>query len=149
MLLPLSLALLPLLASTSNAWGFAGHSIVATIAEIHLHPSVLSYLQSSSLLPDYAHGHLAPIASWPDRIRMVPEYRGWSGQLHYASVVGDHPPQVCDWPRDDGESEIPLGVTSYGQQQQEKGEGQGWKNEQDVLHAIANYTTRLERNPEE
>ena len=149
MLLPLSLALLPLLATTSNAWGFAGHSIVATIAEIHLHPSVLSYLQSSSLLPDYAHGHLAPIASWPDRIRMVPEYRGWSGQLHYASVVGDHPPQVCDWPRDDGENEIPLGVTSYGQQQQEKGEGQGWKNEQDVLHAIANYTTRLERNPEE
>ena len=137
------------LAPLASAWGFAGHSIVATIAEIHLHPSVLAYLRSTSsqLLPAYANGHLAPIASWPDRIRMVPEYRGWSGELHYASVVGDHPPEVCDWPSDDGSREIPVGVSA--RNKQETGEGEGWKTEHDVLHAIANYTTRLERNPQE
>jgi hypothetical protein len=81
---------------------------------------------------------------------MVPEYRGWSGELHYASVLGDHPPQVCDWPRDDGEMEVPVGVNALMMRsKQEQGEGDGWKNQHDVLHAIANYTTRLERNPEE
>ncbi|GAA5846634.1 hypothetical protein JCM3766R1_005792 [Sporobolomyces carnicolor] len=137
------------LAPLASAWGFAGHSIVATIAEIHLHPSVLAYLRSTSsqLLPAYANGHLAPIASWPDRIRMVPEYRGWSGELHYASVVGDHPPEVCDWPSDDGSREVPVGVSA--RNKQETGEGEGWKTEHDVLHAIANYTTRLERNPQD
>ncbi|GAA5942674.1 S1/P1 nuclease [Sporobolomyces koalae] len=149
-LAPVSLlATIPFFATQAQAWGFAGHSIVATIAEIHLHPEVLSFLQSpeSNLLPSYAHGHLAPIASWPDRIRMVPEYRGWSGQLHYASVVGDHPPQVCDWPVDDGRHEIPVGAVA--RSQQEHGKGEGWKDENDVLHAIANYTTRLERNSQD
>ncbi|GAA5986330.1 hypothetical protein JCM5350_002983 [Sporobolomyces pararoseus] len=148
----LSIATVPFLVTSVQAWGFAGHSIVATIAEIHLHPSVLSYLRSSpSLLPEYSKGHLAPIASWPDRIRMVPEYRGWSGELHYASVVGDHPPEVCDWPLDDGKEEIPVGLSALRArgQEQETGEGEGWKNQHDVLHAIANYTTRLERNPQD
>ncbi|GAA6009126.1 hypothetical protein JCM11491_005760 [Sporobolomyces phaffii] len=147
MLLRLSVAALSVLAAAPSvdAWGFAGHSIVATIAEIHLHPSVLAYVRSgrAALLPEYAHGHLAPVASWPDRIRMVPEYRGWSGELHYASVVGDHPPEVCAWPQDDGTHEVPVGVVGTAD------EGQGWKNEHDVLHAIANYTTRLESNTQD
>ncbi|BGP19391.1 hypothetical protein JCM10213_000628 [Rhodosporidiobolus nylandii] len=110
------------------AWGAAGHEIAATLAEIHLHPSVLAFIRSSSLLPPYAKGHLAPVASWADRIRMSPEYRGWSGPLHYGSWDGDHPPETCAWMGD--------------------GKG-GWHSDKDVLHAIANYTGRLERNPED
>ncbi|GAA6063204.1 hypothetical protein JCM10212_006837 [Sporobolomyces blumeae] len=150
------LVLVPLAASTVSAWGFAGHSIVATIAEIHLHPSVLEYVRSpaSALLPEYAKGHLAPVASWPDRIRMVPEYRGWSGQLHYASWLGDHPPETCAWPSDDGSEEVPIETRRASEENGapvERGQrmGSGWKNENDVLHAIANYTSRLERNPED
>jgi hypothetical protein len=44
-----------------------GHEIVATIAEIHLHPSVRTQL--CSILPDQAKCHLAPIAAWADTIR--------------------------------------------------------------------------------
>ncbi|BGP42833.1 hypothetical protein JCM10449v2_006845 [Rhodotorula kratochvilovae] len=124
-----------LLSTTAHAWGAAGHEIVATLAEIHLHPSVLAFLRAdSSLLPSYANGHLAPIATWADRIRMVPEYRGWSGPLHYASWDGDHPPEVCSWPgTGDGSDD-------------EGGKGR-WHADNDVLHAIANYTARLEHNP--
>ncbi|GAA5832034.1 hypothetical protein JCM11251_002795 [Rhodosporidiobolus azoricus] len=113
------------------AWGAAGHEIVSTIAEIHLHPPVLAYIQSS-LLPSYANGHLAPIASWADRIKRTHEYAGWSGVLHYASWEGDHPPDRCAWMGEEGE----------------KGQG-GWHSDKDVLNAIANYTTRLEQNPED
>ncbi|GAA5986624.1 hypothetical protein JCM11641_005169 [Rhodosporidiobolus odoratus] len=126
------LALLPLLALPKVlGWGAAGHEMVAIIAEIHLHPTVLAYIRTAPLLPPYAKGHLAYIASWADKIRMVPEYRGWSGPLHYTSWEGDHPPETCAW----GKGE-------------QLGEG-GWHSDKDVLHAIANYTTRLERNPEE
>ncbi|GAA6052173.1 hypothetical protein JCM3770_001254 [Rhodotorula araucariae] len=121
-----------LLAGTARAWGAAGHEIVATLAEIHLHTAVLEFLRADdALLPAYANGHLAPIASWADRVRMVPEYRGWSGPLHYTSWEGDHPPEVCSWP-------------GTGDSTGEKGR---WHSDNDVLHAIANYTTRLEHNP--
>ncbi|GAA5836968.1 hypothetical protein JCM9279_007720 [Rhodotorula babjevae] len=136
MLLPtLAAAATAAFATSAHAWGAAGHEIVATIAEIHLHRPVLAFLRSdSSLIPDYAKGHLAPIATWPDRIRMVPEYRGWSGQLHYGSWDGDHPPEVCSWPG--------TGDGSDG----EGGKGR-WHSDNDVIHAVANYTSRLETNP--
>ncbi|KPV72559.1 uncharacterized protein RHOBADRAFT_55661 [Rhodotorula graminis WP1] len=135
MLVPTLAATAALFTTSAHAWGAAGHEIVATIAEIHLHPPVLAFLRSdSSLIPDYAKGHLAPIATWPDRIRMVPEYRGWSGQLHYGSWDGDHPPQVCSWPgTGDGTDD-------------EGGKGR-WHSDNDVIHAVANYTSRLETNP--
>ncbi|GAA5992238.1 hypothetical protein JCM10908_001833 [Rhodotorula pacifica] len=136
----LAAGLLALSAPTCHAWGAAGHEIVATLAEIHLLPSVLSYIRSpeAALLPPYAGGHLAPIASWADAIRGVPEFRGWSGPLHYTGWEGDHPPEVCAWPKaqSDGEGD---------------GDGDGdhghWNSEHDVLHAIANYTSRLEADP--
>ncbi|GAA6013247.1 hypothetical protein JCM10207_000831 [Rhodosporidiobolus poonsookiae] len=120
-----------LAAQSALAWGAAGHEIVATLAEIHLHPSILAYLRSPSipLLPPFAKGHLAPVASWADRIRMNPEYRGWSGPLHYSGWTADHPPDACAWP-------------AAG-----KGDGEGWNSDKDVLHAIANYTTRLDNDP--
>ncbi|GAA6030918.1 hypothetical protein JCM8097_008935 [Rhodosporidiobolus ruineniae] len=147
-LLPL---LLPLVAlPTALGWGAAGHEhplllpsppplstsdlraqIVATLAEIHLHPTVLAYIRASGLLPDYAHGHLAGVATWADRIRGLPAYR-WAGQLHYTSWGADHPPDACQWAGENGEAD----------------DG-GWKSELDVLHAIGNYSTRLEANPED
>ncbi|GAA5870418.1 hypothetical protein JCM8547_004027 [Rhodosporidiobolus lusitaniae] len=133
----LSAALLLSALPSAFAWGAAGHEMVATLAEIHLHPSIKAYI-SSSLLPPYAKGHIAPVSSWPDRIRMIPEYRGWSGVLHYASWDGDHPPDACAWMGDGG-----------GDGEGEGGKGGGWHSENDVLHAIANYTSRLEQNPEE
>ncbi len=43
-LIPLSLLLLTISPQPVLAWGAAGHEIVATIAEIHLHPTVRSQL---------------------------------------------------------------------------------------------------------
>lgn len=100
-LLPFSLSLL--LASvnlpTCRAWGAAGHEIVATIAQIHLHPTVLpticDILNFTSTNPDEPQCHLAPIAAWADRIRFrMP----WSGPLHYVGGMGDHPPDLCRFP---------------------------------------------------
>lgn len=127
------------LSTPCNAWGAAGHEIVATLAEIHLLPAVASYLRSpeAALLPPYAKGHLAPIASWADAIRGVPEFRGWSGPLHYTGWEGDHPPQVCAWPKHEAA------------EGEEEGEHGHWNSEHDVLHAIANYTSRLETDPTE
>lgn len=53
-------------------WGAVGHEIVATIAQIHLQDHARETLRD--LLP-YSSGHLAPIASWADRIRGIPAYR--------------------------------------------------------------------------
>lgn len=128
------------LATTCHAWGAAGHEIVATIAEIHLLPSVADYIRSpdAHLLPPYAAGHLAPVASWADAIRGVPEFRGWSGPLHYTGWEGDHPPEVCAWPKEP--------QSGHGDTGDEHGH---WNSDHDVLHAIANYTSRLETDPTE
>jgi hypothetical protein len=67
----------PLLPSTL-AWGAAGHEIVATIAQIHLHPSVKEKL--CTILPAQAKCHLAPVAAWADQVRT--RYPG-TGPMHY------------------------------------------------------------------
>ena len=137
LLVPLSLlALTP----TGHAWGIVGHEIVATIAQIHLHASAKEALLH--VLPVGDKGHLAPIAGWADRVRMVgaswtglrrlelmepsqvSAYR-FSGELHYTSPLEDYPPSTC----------------FFGQR--------GFKTEHDVLHAISNYTSRLVDNPRE
>lgn len=58
------------------AWGVAGHQIVATIAQIHLHDNVRETV--AQLLPFYAKGRLAPIAAWADRVSLSPStYLTW------------------------------------------------------------------------
>ncbi|KAF8736122.1 hypothetical protein AX14_000845 [Amanita brunnescens Koide BX004] len=96
----LPLALLPL---RVLAWGAAGHEIVATIAQIHLHPSayptICSILGSPVSTANGPPCLLATVATWADRIR----YRmHWSGPLHYVGAVGDHPPDTCNFPGDHG-----------------------------------------------
>ncbi|GMK59171.1 hypothetical protein CspeluHIS016_0701860 [Cutaneotrichosporon spelunceum] len=102
-------------ATPALAWGAAGHEIVATIAQIHLHPHVRHKL--CHILPEAAHCHLAPIAAWADTIR-----RGYPGtaQMHYVNPKGDHPGDTC----------------TYGEQ--------GWINEDvNVLTAIMNKTEEV------
>ncbi|KZS97179.1 phospholipase C/P1 nuclease [Sistotremastrum niveocremeum HHB9708] len=108
------------LASTPavHAWGAVGHEIAATIAQMYLYPSTLSKL--CSVLPPYAECHLAPVATWADKIRF---YQRWSGPLHYVGSIGDHPSQTCVF-----------------QAEKENDKG-GWENSQyNVLNGIRNTT---------
>ncbi|KAJ8688764.1 hypothetical protein PTI98_013516 [Pleurotus ostreatus] len=87
-----------------------GHEIVATIAQIHLHPTVLpkicTILNFTSTNPDEPQCHLAPIATWADRIRFKMR---WSAGLHYIGAVGDHPQDTCLYPGERGWAGHPGG----------------------------------------
>ncbi|EIN09002.1 phospholipase C/P1 nuclease [Punctularia strigosozonata HHB-11173 SS5] len=87
---------------TVGAWGAAGHEIVATIAQIHLHPSVLPTL-CWILDPegDNRNCHLARIATWADRVRNTPGFR-WSASLHYIGAKDDWPSSRCEFPGEKG-----------------------------------------------
>jgi len=115
-------------APASYAWGGAGHEIVATIAQIYLHPTTLSnvcdilYPESSSTTsPTSPPCHLSRIASWADTVRRQPKYR-YTGVLHYVGAVDDHPSENCAFPG-----------------------SRGWngKRDQNVLGAIRNTTSIL------
>ncbi|KAF5380203.1 hypothetical protein D9615_006179 [Tricholomella constricta] len=105
-------------------WGAAGHEIVATIAQIHLHPSVYpalcDILNYTSPDPRAPPCRLAPIAAWADRLRYKMR---WSSPLHYVGAVDDYPSQTCEFP----------------------GSG-GWAGERrrNVLGAVRNVTDILE-----
>ncbi|THH07556.1 hypothetical protein EW145_g3298 [Phellinidium pouzarii] len=103
---------------TVVAWGAVGHEIVATIAQIHLHPSTVEQL--CDILPSYADCHLAPVAAWADKVRM---HMRWSSTLHYVNGLGDHPSQHC----------------VFGEE--------GWAGapEHNVLSAVRNTTMWLEK----
>ncbi|KAF5337655.1 hypothetical protein D9758_012999 [Tetrapyrgos nigripes] len=85
------------------AWGAAGHEIVATIAQIHLHPTVLpklcTILNYTSTNPNEPQCHLAPISTWADRFK----YRmRWSAALHYVGARDDYPSKTCAFPGEHG-----------------------------------------------
>lgn len=91
---------------------WTGHEIIATIAQIHLHPSTRQKL--CHILPPEAKCHLAPIAAWADQVRG--RYRG-TAPMHYINAIRDHPGDHCEF----GEH--------------------GWLNEDiNVLTAISNMT---------
>jgi hypothetical protein len=55
-----------------------GHKIVATIAQVHLHPNTKKALLN--ILPPEAKGHLAFVAAWADQVRArFPA----TGPMHY------------------------------------------------------------------
>lgn len=66
-----------------------GHEIVATIAQIHLHPAVRAKL--CTILPPEARCHLAPVAAWADQVRY--RYPG-TGPMHY--INGEYCDQSAD-----------------------------------------------------
>ncbi|KAN0085730.1 Phospholipase C/P1 nuclease domain containing protein [Tylopilus felleus] len=88
-----------LLIPHAYAWGAVGHEVVATIAQMHLHPSVMPKL--CDILDYDGECHLAPVAAWADRIRRIPKY-WWTGPLHYINAVDDYPSGVCAFPGSNG-----------------------------------------------
>ncbi|KAE8537859.1 hypothetical protein D1P53_005920 [Cryptococcus gattii VGV] len=110
-LLPLALIVASALPSALS-WGAAGHEMVATIAQIHLFPSIKAKL--CNILPQEAECHLAPVAAWADIVRN--KYRG-TAPMHYINAKNDHPQDHCEF----GEH--------------------GWQNEDvNVITAIQNFT---------
>ena len=88
---------------SNNIPSSLGHEIVATIAQIHLHPTVLptvcAILNFTSHNPNEPQCHLAPISTWADTFK----YRmRWSAPLHYVNALDDYPPQTCAFPGDRG-----------------------------------------------
>jgi hypothetical protein len=81
------------------AWGAVGHEVVATIAQMHLHPSVMPKL--CDILNYRGDCHLAPVAAWADRIRGQAKYR-WTGPLHYIGATDDYPSSTCLFPGSNG-----------------------------------------------
>ncbi|KIM24067.1 hypothetical protein M408DRAFT_331984 [Serendipita vermifera MAFF 305830] len=94
-----------------NAWGAGGHEITATIAQIYLHPSVLP--QICALVYPYTPPkepcHLAPIATWADRIRGLAQYR-WAAPFHYVGGTSDWPPNKCVFGEDGWEGKDGVNV---------------------------------------
>lgn len=83
-----------------------GHEIVATIAQIHLHPTTLPKLCSilnftSNPNPNEPACNIATIATWADRVRYLPQYR-WTASLHYVNGKDDYPSQTCAFPGSGG-----------------------------------------------
>ncbi|TCD68399.1 hypothetical protein EIP91_010908 [Steccherinum ochraceum] len=114
---------------TASAWGAAGHEIVATIAQIHLHPTVLAevceilYPGSSLVSTDAGPPcYISRVATWADQVRRQPQYRH-TASWHYIGAVEDHPSQTCVFPGT-----------------------RGWagKTDVNVLGAVRNMTTVLE-----
>ena len=87
---------------TSLAWGGAGHEIIATIAQIYLHPTALHHV-CDILQPGSSTSGASPpcfiskVASWADQIKRSPQYR-YSAPLHYIGALDDHPSQSCAFP---------------------------------------------------
>ncbi|KAG6332338.1 hypothetical protein ID866_6748 [Astraeus odoratus] len=82
------------------SWGVVGHEVIATIAQMHLHPSVLPKLCTilNADAPDYDGScHLAPVAAWADQARRQPKYRS-TGPLHYIGATDDYPSSSCAFP---------------------------------------------------
>lgn len=80
-------------------WGAVGHEVAATIAQMHLHPTVLPILCD---ILNYTHVpgadppcHLAPVAAWADRIKYS---KRWSAAQHYIGALDDYPSRDCEFP---------------------------------------------------
>lgn len=86
------------------SWGVVGHEVVATVAQMHLHPSVLpklcAILESDASNYDRSC-HLATVAAWADQARREPRYR-WTGPLHYIGAKDDYPSTSCAFPGSGG-----------------------------------------------
>jgi hypothetical protein len=87
----------------SNETCAIGHEIVATIAQIYLDPAVFpamcDILNFTSTKPNTPPCHLAPVATWADKVRFKMR---WSASLHYIGALGDHPSDTCIFPGERG-----------------------------------------------
>jgi hypothetical protein len=81
---------------TTRVFFIKGHEMVATIAQMYLHPTVLPTLCS---ILDEPHCHLAPIATWADEFKSRMK---WSAALHFVGAIDDNPPNACVYPGPSG-----------------------------------------------
>jgi len=72
----------------------SGHEIVATIAQMYLHPTVLPTLCEILDLP-LSKCHIASVATWADQHRWQMR---WSAPLHYIGSLDDFPSKTCAFP---------------------------------------------------
>lgn len=103
-----------------HGWGSEGHEIVATIAQIYLHPT--THNAACRIIQQDANAgscHLAGVATWADEIKQQPEYK-FSKQLHFIGAVDDFPSKSCIFPGP-----------------------RGWNSELNVVSGIKNTTTIL------
>ncbi|CAG7847875.1 SubName: Full=Related to nuclease Le3 {ECO:0000313/EMBL:CCA77833.1} [Serendipita indica DSM 11827] len=93
------------------AWGAVGHEMTATIAQMYLHPSVLPQICAIvyPYTPPKEPCHLAPIATWADRVRGLPQYR-WASGFHYVGGIHDWPPSTCMFGQDGWEGRDGVNV---------------------------------------
>ncbi|CAA7267233.1 unnamed protein product [Cyclocybe aegerita] len=82
------------LVPSTYAWGAAGHEIVATIAQMYVHPRALETMCNILDLPSN-NCYLARVATWADQQRMRMR---WSASLHYVGALDDHPSDTCAFP---------------------------------------------------
>ncbi|KAF9480931.1 phospholipase C/P1 nuclease [Pholiota conissans] len=121
----------------SFAWGAAGHEIVATIAQMYLHPRVLPTLCGILELPN-DRCHLASVATWADQHRYQMR---WSAALHYVGALDDYPSETCAFPGPRGWAGHP-GVNVLDGIQNTTRLLQDWVNE-DASHDVANEALKF------
>jgi hypothetical protein len=88
----LRLVLIPILLTPALAWAWGPHSheLVAEIAARHLDPAPRAVVEE--LLGDRADLAMREIATWADRVREQPQFRG-TAPLHYVNFPRD----VCHY----------------------------------------------------
>lgn len=105
-----------LAATSAHGWGATGHQAVGYVAMQFLGPRALSFVQSS--LGSTYNESLGPAATWADEVRSQSAY-AWSAGLHFVDAQDD-PPTSCS-----------------------VSESRDCTNNDCILGAIANYTTRV------
>ncbi|KXN87540.1 Nuclease S1 [Leucoagaricus sp. SymC.cos] len=110
------LGVVSLAATSAYGWGATGHEAVGYIAMQFLAPNALSFVQSS-LGSTYSES-LGPAATWADEVKSEKAY-AWSADLHFVDAQ-DNPPSSCS-----------------------VSESRDCADNQCILGAIANYTTRV------
>ena len=81
---------------TTRVFFIIGHEIVATIAQMYLHPTVLPTLCG---ILNETLCHLAPISTWADENK---PHIPWSAALHFVGAIDSHPPDNCAYPGPNG-----------------------------------------------
>ncbi|KAI0323505.1 nuclease Le1 [Cubamyces sp. BRFM 1775] len=108
-----------LYAQSALAWGTLGHQTVGYVAQEFLAPKALAFVKSS--LGSTYDESLGPAAPWADSVKYESAYR-WSSPLHFVDA-----------------EDSPLSGSCSVEEQRDCGD------EDCILAAIANYTTRVAR----
>ncbi|KAG0233481.1 hypothetical protein BGW42_007438 [Actinomortierella wolfii] len=85
-------ATLTTLIRPAESYGTLGHTLTGQVAQLLLTPETAR--QVKEILSPYYDGLLSKAASWPDTIKMKPQYK-WASVNHYVNTPNDNPPDEC------------------------------------------------------